>query len=90
MLFKLLGIAFGCLFFVFYLFLAGVGFRTAKDRNARLEAVGAAVPGLAGVLIVLAFIVPWPLVKLLMALTALPVIVLGRASYELMIFRRRN
>lgn len=84
-----LGIGFGCLFFAGHLISAGVRFRAATNRNARLEAVGAVVPGLAGVLIVLAFIAPWPFVKLLLALAALPIIVLGRASYELVVFRRR-
>lgn len=86
-LFESLGIAFGSLFFAGHLISASVGFRVAKDRDERLEAVGAVVPGLAGVLIVLAFTVPWSLVKLILALAALPLIVIGRALYELIVFR---
>jgi len=86
--FEIIGIVFGCLFFAGHLIRAGFCFRAAQNRAARLEAIGAAVPGFAGVLLVLSIVVHWLPVKLALLLAAMPVMVVGRACYELIIFAR--
>ena len=80
---------FGFLFFVGCLLLGCAGFRSAPTRDGRLEAVGAVIPGLGGLLIVAASLSSNRFWGLIAALAAIPVMVLGRATYEVIVFRPR-
>ncbi len=88
---KVVATAFGLLFFAGYLLLAVVGVRSAPTRDRRMEAIGAVIPGVAGLLLVVAFLAPWPLLSFSSAAVAVPVMLLGRAVYEdLIAFRPRG
>lgn len=87
---KIVGVVFGCLFFAGHLLSAIIGFRVAKDRDARLEAIGAIVPGFAGVFLVVALLSPWWPVTIVSSLAGVSVIVFGRAFYELLVFRKHT
>ena len=84
------GVAFGLLFFAFHAFWAVSGLRYARSRDDRLEAAGAVVPGLAGLLLAAAAVTSPALLSLGFAILSLPVLVLGRAVYELVVFRSRS
>ena len=88
--FEILVIAFCGLFFIGHVLFAGARFCTAQDQGSRLEALGLLVPGFAGAIIVFAFLSPWPLLRPISALVSLPLIVVGRPLYELVVFRRRG
>jgi hypothetical protein len=87
---KIIGVVFGCFFFAAHLLSASTGVRAGKDRDARLQAFGAIVPGFAGVLIVVALLSPWWPAKIISSLAVVPLIVFGRAFYELLVFRKRR
>ena len=87
---KLSGLVFGLLFFLYHLGLATWGFRSALSRDQRLEAVGAIVPGLSGLLMVAAAWSPWPALGIGLAVVGVPILILGRAIYELIIFAHRQ
>jgi hypothetical protein len=82
--------AFGFLFFAGHLIWAVVGVRSASGRDDRLELAGRAVPGIAGLLLAVAVLAPWPLLGIGLVVMAMPVMVLGRAIYESIVFRRRG
>jgi TRAP-type C4-dicarboxylate transport system permease small subunit len=60
----------------------------ADSRERRKEAVGAAVPGLAGLLWCTAIYAPALWLKFVLVLLAIPVLMVGRAIYELLVFRK--
>ncbi len=91
--FKLAWIAFGLLFFVFHLFLATIGVRSARTADDRLEAAGAIMPGVAGLLIAATWAVAWtlpPFVVIGLLASGIFVLVFGRATYEGIVFRPRR
>ena len=79
---------FGLVFFLFYLSLAILGFRRSASRDDRLEAAGAVIPGLAGLGIVGAVWAGPPWAFALIA-ASVPFMTVGRAVYELIVFRPR-
>jgi hypothetical protein len=81
---------FGLFFFLYHLIIAVSGIRTALSRDQRLESAGALVPGLSGLLMATAAWSPSRLLSLALVVVALPVLVLGRALYELAVFRPKK
>lgn len=81
-------VAFGVLFFACHLVVALRGVRSTPSRDERVEAAGLIVPGVAGLLFAVAVLAPWPLLGLVSAVASIPVLVLGRAAYECIVFRR--
>ena len=79
-------VSFGLLFTVFHVFWAVEGLRYARSRDQRLEAAGAAVPGLAGLMLVAAAVAAPGLISIVFAVASVPLMVLGRAMYELLVF----
>src|SRR5262245_32543554 len=79
---------FGLVYFLFSLSLAILGFRRSASRDDRLEAAGVVIPGLAGLGIVGAVWVgpPWALALIA---ASIPFMAVGRAVYELIVFRPR-
>lgn len=80
-------IAFGVLFFVVHAAWMVYSLPYARDRDDRLEFIGKIVPGFAGLCIVGAVLSPWPLLSIALYLAAIPMMVAGRALYELIVFR---
>jgi hypothetical protein len=80
-------IGLGAVIFLVHLASAIYSVRFFTDRNEKLEAAGKVVPGLAGLLFVAAALL-WPSgwVVLCLALSV-PVLTVGRAIYELIVFR---
>jgi hypothetical protein len=64
--------------------------RTARSRGQRLEAMGALVPGLSGLLMAAAALSRSRLWSLTLLVVSVPVMVLGRALYELAVFRPKK
>ncbi len=85
--FRYLTIAFGVLFFVAHLAWILYSLPFAQDRAKRLEYFGKLVPGFAGIFIALAVWVQSPLLAVALAITGGFVLILGRAVYELIVFR---
>ena len=83
-------VALGVSFFGAHVFLAVMGVRRATNRDDRLEAAGLLVPGLAGLLLAAAYLSPTAALSLTLVLAALPVMIVGRAIYELLVFRPRR
>lgn len=72
---------FGLVFFGVHLVWMVVNVRAATNRDRRIEAVGIIVPGLAGLMMVVAAFVPdW--LKIVLVPVILADIVVGRAVYE--------
>ena len=82
-------IAFGVLFFVAHVALMLLSLPYARTRDDRLEFIGKCVPGLGGLSIAVSVIVSSPTVGILLSLLGLPIMLLGRAVYELVVFRSR-
>lgn len=88
--FRFAAIIIGLVLFAFQLTLAILGFRSAQSRDDRREATGAIIPGIAGLILIAGVLIPSrPACIVLMGL-ALPILVLGRAVYELVTFRKRG
>jgi hypothetical protein len=84
------GVAYGLLFAAWQGFWVVAGLRSARSRDERLGATGAAVPGAAGRLIAAAALTaPAPL-SVGPAILAVPVVLVGRAVDELVVFRPRR
>lgn len=81
---------FGILFFVAHLGLMLHSLPFASDRDTYFEFLGKAVPGFAGILITCAVWVDSALFAILLNILAGFVMILGRAVYELIIFRGRS
>ena len=62
----------------------------ARDRDDRLESIGKIVPGFAGLCIVGAVLSPWPLLSIVLYFVAIPMMVVGRAVYEVIVFRPKH
>jgi hypothetical protein len=84
---KIVAVAFGAAFFVAHVLLAVHGMRCALTRDQRVEAAGALVPGVSGLLIAFAVASPWPWLGFAASALAAVTIVLGRALYEMIVFR---
>ncbi len=76
---------FGLVFFLFHLVWGVVQFRSALTRDQRIEAIGAVVPGLAGLSLLASVWIPWRPASLALLIAGLPILVIGRATYELVI-----
>jgi hypothetical protein len=85
--FKIAIIAFGLLFFAGHLLLAILGVRRATTRDNRLVAVGVVVPGIAGLFLAGAALSTTPVLGLVLLAPFLPILVIGRAVYELVLYR---
>ena len=83
-------ICLGAIFFLAHFASAIYSVRCFKNRNEKLEAAGKVVPGLAGLLFVAAGLL-WPSgwAPVCLALS-LPVLIVGRAIYELIVFPNRG
>jgi ABC-type phosphate transport system permease subunit len=84
------GVAYWLLFAAWQGFWAVAGLQHARSRDEWLEAAGAAVPVAAGLLIAAAALTAPAPVSVALAVVAMPVMVLGRAVYELVVFRSRG
>ena len=80
-------ITFGGLYFAGHLVWAAVNVLAAKGRDARLVEAGIFVPGFAGLFMVFAVIARWPILKIALRIAALVIGLVGRALYELVVFR---
>lgn len=87
--FRIIVVCFGAAFFLAHFAWAIYSFRFFTSRGDRLAAVGKVVPGFAGVLMIAAVFLP-PLGGLICAVLAIPLIIVGRAVFELIIFRTRG
>jgi predicted membrane channel-forming protein YqfA (hemolysin III family) len=85
--FRYLAIAFGVLFFIAHLAWMLYSLPFAQDRAKRLEYFGKVVPGFAGICIALAVWVQSPLLAVPLMIAGGFVLILGRAVYELIVFR---
>ena len=85
--FRYLVIAFGALFFVAHLAWMLYSLPYAQDRAKRLENFGKLVPGFAGVCFALAAWIRSPLPSVAFAVAGGFLMILGRAVYELIVFR---
>ena len=80
--------AFGILFFSGHILWMVYSLRLARSSADRLEYIGIIVPGSAGIVIATIPWVSFPLLKIALCLAGLLVMVLGRALYDLVVFRR--
>ena len=81
-------VTFGLLFFLGHLVVTQANVRRATTRDDRLEALGLLVRGLAGLMLAVAVAArPWPAIGMALALAAILTLILGRAAYELVVFR---
>jgi multisubunit Na+/H+ antiporter MnhB subunit len=85
-LFVTISVIFGLLYFAVYALLAIIGYRHAKLRDESLEAIGAVVPGLAGLLLAIAAVAAPSEVSICLAVLSLPISMFGRAVFELVVF----
>ncbi len=81
-------LTFGLLFFVGHFVWMLISLRYATSLNQLLEYIGKCVPGIGGLLIGLSPFAPSALLGFAMSLAGLPVIFVGRALYELIVFRK--
>ena len=84
---KVCGACFGLVFFLYFWLVALWGMSSATSREHRLEAAGAMVPGFSGLLLAAALWSSSRAVGLGLAVAALPILVIGRAIYEVVVFR---
>jgi hypothetical protein len=80
--------AFGILFFSGHVLWMVCSLRFARSPADRLEYVGILVPGSAGIMIAAIPWVTYPPLGIALCFAGLLVMVLGRALYELVVFRR--
>lgn len=85
--FRYTAIAFGISFFVAHLALMVYSLPFARDRDTRFDYFGKIVPGLAGIGIACAACVDSSLLSILLVVVSGFVMILGRAIYELFVFR---
>jgi len=84
--YRYLVLTFGLLFFTGHFAWMLISLRYATSRDELLEYFGKCVPGIGGLLIGLSPFVPSTLLGVVMSLAGLPVIFVGRAIYELIVF----
>ena len=82
-------IAVGGLIFALHAWKALAGMRLALSPTQKLEAAGALVPGLGGLLLVAAVHVPSVRLRLVISAAGFLLLVAGRPLYELVVFRGR-
>ena len=87
---RVVAAVFGSLFFAAHLTCAAHAMRFHPTREGKLEAAGAVVPGSAGLLVTAAAVVAPPWWAIACLVPAVPLLVLGRAVYELVVFRDRG
>ncbi|MDA0588697.1 MAG: hypothetical protein O2820_13050 [Planctomycetota bacterium] len=88
--FRYIVIAFGTLFFLGHVGWMLFSLTHAVDRSTRLEYAGKVVPGFAGLCVVGATITTSPLLAIALYVAALPVMIVGRAVYEQVVFSRNR
>lgn len=86
--FKVIVVCFGALFFLAHLAWAVYSVRFFKARDDKLEAAGKVVPGFAGLLMVAAALLAPSGWSMVCAVLAIPLMIIGRAAYELIVFRK--
>lgn len=86
--FKVIVICFGALFFIAHLAWAACSVRFYTARNDKLESLGKAVPGFAGLLLVTLVLLPPSGWSVVCAVAAISLMIVGRAVYELIVFRK--
>ncbi|TWU24323.1 hypothetical protein Pla52o_22500 [Novipirellula galeiformis] len=75
------------LFFVVHLAWMLYSLPYARDRDTRLELIGKIVPGFARLCIAGSVLIPSPVHSIALVVVAFPILVVGRACYELLVFR---
>lgn len=83
--FKVVSIVVGAALFLFQIFLTVSGLRGSSTRHERLESLGAAIPGLSGLIIIAALFCSHPMLGLALVAIAILNLVVGRACYELLL-----
>jgi len=86
--FKIFVVCFGAIFFVMHLAWTFYSVRFYTARDDKLEAAGKVVPGFAGLLIVASALLAPSSWSLLCVVLAIPLMIVGRAVYELIVFRQ--
>ncbi len=81
-------VALGLVFFAAYVLKATVLTWTATTRADRLEAMGAAVPGLGGLCLTGMGFWPYPVLVIGLGAVAILTFTVGRGLYEEVVFRR--
>ena len=76
----------GISFFTLFLLRGMAGFLSASDKDTKLEKLGAAVPGIAGLMLSLSTV----LEPKLLSIALIPVLFVGRACYELIVFNDKG
>jgi hypothetical protein len=86
--FKVIIVCFGATFFLAHLAWALYAVRFYTARDDKLEAAGKVVPGFAGLLMVAAALLAPSGWSVVCGILAIPLMVVGRAVYELIVFRK--
>ncbi len=86
--FKVIVVCFGAIFFLAHLAWAVYSVRFFTARDDKLQAAGKVVPGFAGLLMVAAALLAPSGWSVLCVVLAIPLMIIGRSVYELIVFRK--